>query len=259
MIAKRIRSDWDWFTYLTGGEGTGKSTCAIWQAHYVSGPLFDITKNICYDAEDFLRLVDDVPKYSTILLDEGGEAWYNRDFASTMNKALGKAVQQIRDRNLNVEVCVPDLDLLDSQALRRHKTWIKCTAPAFQRGYSTWHMPRWKYYPAKGQNIPHWTVLFHHRFLDLPEPYRSAYKKVKTEKSKERLAGYLDVVQRQKEKARDKSSKLSAQEVAQQIMDGDLAKYLNTRGTLDIAKIQNDFKVGRPTADRARKIVKIPA
>lgn len=212
FVASIIQEDWDWWTYFDGPERVGKSHGSIWFAHFVSGPLYNIKQHTCYDAETFLRLVDDTPRYGTIILDEAAEAWFNRDFQSSINKALGKASTQIGDRNLNVILNLPSIWLLDPVAIRRHKTRVSVSAPGFRRGKSEWYKPSWKRFQK--QVDPFWDLKFIQYSPPLPEKQFLIYKEHKTREAKERLAGYVDQVHAAREKEKPE---VTADEIIVQI------------------------------------------
>lgn len=195
---KIIRKDYDWWVINEGYEGSGKSSGSIWTGHYVGRGDFRLSEHICYDPDEFLRLVDDVPPYSVILLDEAGEAVYNRNFNSDINKSIIMASQQMRDRNLYVEFNLPAIELLDSALRRRFRNLVIYEDPNFVRGKSMWHVPVRPRYGKKGD--PYWDHIFTYYSYDIPTKWREEYKVIKTQRGHERLARYIDEVQREQEK-----------------------------------------------------------
>lgn len=255
-VSRQLRDDWDWWTIISGGEGSGKSTLAIWWALYVSGDLFHVRDHVAYDAETFLQLVDSAPRFGTIIADEGGEMWYNRDHMATFNKALAKASQQIRNRNLNVILCVPSLYLLDTAAIRRHKTWAVCSAPGGHRGKSEWYRPIWKRF-AK-QTSPYWDLKFIHWFDDLPARIKSEYLELKETKDRERIQRYLKKLKEDRQDARGEER--TPQDIVADLMqksEGELDRYRNSRGTIDRDLVKYDYRctteVARTVAMRINK------
>lgn len=150
-VRKVLRNDFDWWHCNEGYEGTGKSTGSIHTARRIAGDLFDVNEHVVYDAEELLRLIDDCPRYGSIILDEAGEAAFSREWNTEMNKAIVKGSQQMRDRNLNVIFNLPALELLDSALRRRFRTLVIYEAPQFVRGRSMWHAPSINRY-GKNQN-----------------------------------------------------------------------------------------------------------
>lgn len=255
-VSKRLPDDWDWWTFGEGPERVGKSTLMIYWCHYVSGELFKIREHICYDAEEFLRLVDDAPRYGSILLDEAAEAWFNRDYATTINKALGKASTQIGDRNLNVVLALPSIYLLDTVAIRRCKTLVKVSAPGFVRGKSEWHKPNWQKY-AK-QLDPYWELKFIHYFYRLPEPQASIYREIKTIKARERLGSYIDEVKRQKAKSHDQEKDVTADEIitkVRKMRTQNRQTLQNSIGRFDSRLIKNKYKASTKVSEEAAAVL----
>lgn len=201
-VKKILRQDWDWWSYGVGDEGTGKSTGSIYYAKKVGGDLFKLDEHICYDPLGFLKLVDTCPKYGVILVDEAGEAMFNRDFASKFNKAIVKTSQQCRDRNLLIIFNLPSIDLLDSKLIRRCKTYTIYEAPKFKRGKSLWHMPQRRRYDPK--QFPWFELQFVYWFQDLPKDIREEYKLIKSKEGEARVAKYIEQLEKMEEKETDK-------------------------------------------------------
>jgi hypothetical protein len=224
---KIIRKDYDWWVINEGYEGSGKSSGSIWTGHYVGRENFSISENICYDPDEFLRLVDDVPPYSVIILDEAGEAFYNRNFNSETNKAVAMANQQMRDRNLYVEFNLPAIELLDSALRRRFRTLTIYEDPNFVRGKSMWHVPVRPRYGKKGE--PYWDHIFTYYSNDIPAKWREEYKVIKTQRGRERLVRYIDEVQREQAK----NIEVDPQKIVQQIRrmsESERAQLRSARG-----------------------------
>lgn len=253
--ADRLREDWDWWTIYDGTERTGKSTGAIWDAFLTSEDNFSITESVCYDADEFLRLVDDVPQYGSIILDEVGEIWFVRDFQTNINKALAKASQQIGDRNLNIELCLPRLLLLDKIGLIRHRTWAHMDAPGFKRGRTEFMEPHWKKYGK--DPLPYWRTLFYYWFIPLPPQKYAVYKEFKTMKSKERLGKYKDQIQNKKEKVLDDPP--DPYEIVDKILrSSDRDKYLNQQMKYDRDFIRYDLQIPEALARTVCKMLNKP-
>lgn len=224
---KIIRMDYDWWVINEGYEGSGKSSGSIWTGHYVGREQFDISENICYDPDEFLRLVDDVKPYSIIVLDEAGEAVYNRNFNSDINKAIIMASQQMRDRNLYVEFNLPAIELLDSALRRRFRNLVIYEDPNFVRGKSMWHVPVRPRYGKKGD--PYWDHIFTFYSPDIPTSWREEYKAIKTQRGHERLARYIDEVQREQ----NKNIEVDPEKIVRQIRklsESERSQLLSARG-----------------------------
>jgi hypothetical protein len=245
FVRNILRQDWDWWTANEGYEGVGKSGGSVHYAFKVCPDSFQIDKHICYEAEGFLQLVDDVPRYGEILLDEAGEAVYNRDWNTDMNKAIIKASQQMRDRNLHVQFNLPAIELLDSSLIRRFRTLVIYEAPKFVRGRSMWHVPVHQRYGSKKD--PYWDLHFVYYFLDLPPSKRDLYRKVKTTLGRERLQGYIEQVQRDKEKTHDLDP-LKVVDQISRMASKEKDKLRSTRGGYSRDLIRCEFKCSESLA-----------
>ncbi len=201
-VRKILRQNWDWWSYGVGDEGTGKSTGSIYYARKVGGDLFKMDEHICYDPLGFLKLVDTCPRYGVIVVDEAGEAMFNRDFASKFNKAIVKTSQQCRDRNLLIIFNLPSIDLLDAKLIRRCKTYTIYEAPKFKRGKSLWHQPQKRRYDPK--QVPWFDLQFIYWFQDLPPKVRDEYTAIKTREGMSRVAKYIEQLEGLESKETDK-------------------------------------------------------
>lgn len=192
----KLHQDEDWVSIYDGREGSGKSTAAIWDAYNTSGTLFDLHEHVCFDPEEFMRLIDDAPRFGTLILDEAGEAFFSRSFRDNVNISIAKTLQQMRYRNLNVILCVPHKDYIDLIGRVRSRSWTHFDAN--RRGRAEFMMPfRGKYY---SRDEPFWKTQFFYQFSPLPKVVYNEYKEIKERKSKERLGRYIDEVERKNEK-----------------------------------------------------------
>src|SRR4030042_1078041 len=79
-LRKHVREDRDAVICVTGGEGVGKSNLALKLAQKLDDN-FTIIRNMLLNpkAADFYeKLVNELPKYSVIVLDEGMQMFYKR-------------------------------------------------------------------------------------------------------------------------------------------------------------------------------------
>jgi len=242
-----LRKDWDWWTVFEGDEGTGKSNLAIWWSAYVSGKDFNIKKHITYEPEEFLEIVEAAPRYGTVMLDEAGEAWNVKGYATKINRMLSNASQQMRDRNLNVVLCVPSLTLLDKHCVRRVRTDVKITAPQFERGYSEWcEVVKPKY---GTMDYPYLPTLFFYNFIQLPPHVAEAYKSIKTEKGKVRMAGYIEQIRKERGTDDSEPKKSDAETIYEEISAlDDKSEYLNSRRGFNWIAIKNRHRVSEHVA-----------
>ena len=239
-VRKVLRNDFDWWHCNEGYEGTGKSTGSIHTARRIAGDLFDINEHVVYDAEELLRLIDDCPRYGTIILDEAGEAAFSREWNSKMNKAIVKGSQQMRDRNLNVIFNLPALELLDSALRRRFRTLVIYEAPQFIRGRSMWHVPSINRYGKKSE--PFWDLQFVYYMRPLPPRIREDYVAIKTKRGQERVARYLEQVER----ARQKNQDIDPRDIVEKIMklpEDKRATMRNSRGGWSRDRIKYEYNL----------------
>lgn len=242
---KIIRQDYDWWIINEGYEGSGKSSGSIWTGHYVGQDLFSISKCVCYDPDEFLRLVDDSPRYGVIILDEAGEAVYNRNFNSDLNKAIIMASQQMRDRNLYVEFNLPSMELLDSGLRRRFRNLVIYEDPDFKRGKSMWHVPVRPRYGKKGD--PYWDHIFTYYLRDIPTKWRQEYNVIKTERGRERLLRYIEDVEREQ----GKNHEVDPQRIVDQIRrlpETERSELLSSRGGYSRDAVRFRYKLPESVA-----------
>lgn len=253
-VRKILRQDWDWWSYGVGDEGTGKSTGAIHYAMKVGKDLFKMEEHICYDPLGFLKLVDTCPKYGVILVDEAGEAMFNRDFASKMNKAIVKTSQQCRDRNLLIIFNLPSIDLLDSKLVRRCKTYTIYEAPKFQRGKSLWHQPQRRRYDPK--QIPWFELQFIYWFQDLPPKIRDEYKTIKTREGEARVAKYIEELEKAQNREEDKGkSALEYAEEVRALPTKERNSLKNFKGTFSNQLLRVQYSLSHRTAQEVAAIL----
>jgi hypothetical protein len=245
FVSKLLRKDWDWWTGNEGYEGTGKSNGSLWTALKVAPGLFDISEHVCYTPDDFLRLVEDTPRYGVFILDEAGEAVYNRNYNTELNKAIVMASQQMRDRNLYVEFNLPALELLDSALRRRFRTLVIYEAPKFERGRSMWHVPVLPRYGRKSD--PYFDLSFVYYFRQLPTAKREEYTAIKTKMGRERLAGYREQVQHEQGKNVDVDPAKIVDRI-RRLPEGERAELLGSRGAFSRDAIRFRYKLPESVA-----------
>lgn len=123
-IAGELRKDFDWLLLIIGYEGIGKSTLGMVACKIVDHS-FNVSR-ICFEADEFHRLVDTVPKYSAILVDEGTALLFSRDSMKRDNKRVVATLTQCRYKNLFIAICVPDFFLIDKYVrVHRARTLLK--------------------------------------------------------------------------------------------------------------------------------------
>lgn len=125
---------------LDGLPGTGKSTFAQQIGYYWDNKL-DID-HIVFEPNDFVNTCkNETEKYRVIIWDEAITGMYSKNAMSSINKAISVMVNQIRQRNLFIILCIPfifdisrDIALGHAWALIHTKFVLDEKAKKFKRG-----------------------------------------------------------------------------------------------------------------------------
>jgi len=233
----------------------------FWDALYTD-PTFGvdfiraIEKNepprVTYDAMSFVAQVESAKPGQSVALDEAGEAWNNREWATETNRILLKVSQQIRERNLDVHIVAPKRRYIDPGGQSRCSDWAYYYLVAGERGYVEFlRQSESKWDKKQG---PYWETFLHHRFLDLPPKYAIPYKRLKREAGAIRMERYLDTLKR--DLLGKPSMKDAVDEAFRRLVDRkDRDRFRGQRGQFDPVLIQTEFGI---TA-RASKAVAIRA
>lgn len=224
-----LTKDLDWWTIDSGPEGSGKSTWAMEDAIFTSHDDFlrNWKERVTYDPDGFLGQFETAPQGGTVILDEGGEAWFSRDFATQINKSLARAAMQVRDRNLNVIICCPNVWYLDIIAVARHRTWTLVSMPGFDRGHSEFYQPSWRKFGKKVE--PFWNLKTEHEFPMLPQRFYDEYRVFKRKQASERLAKYIDDIERERTR-----NEIAPEKVLRKVRSSTQPeKFKTSRGTWD--------------------------
>ena len=96
---------------MTGKIGGGKSYAGLSVGNY-ENRNFDIA-NFCYDIGDFIDRVQNQPKGTVIVLDEGGVSAGNKDSMSLASRSLSKTIQSTRYLQLISIFNVPNISFID--------------------------------------------------------------------------------------------------------------------------------------------------
>lgn len=263
-----LHGEMDFWTAVTGPEGSGKSTIAITAACYTD-PSFikHWRERIAYTAPQFTsmaeRLVDQRKPGKAIVLDEAAEAWFSQDWASQIQKALTKLSVQIRYAALDVYLCSPTLKLLGAGAVRRCTYWIDCELkPGFVRGYCTVYQAVRS--PFSKYRTPYMAQQFWHRFDPLPEWLYVKYKAFKISEARKRLADYTAIASGrapsrpapEEAPARPAFDKEVARVVETVLGRADILANLNNRKTVSPEVLLNFFpSLGRDRSRAASKLL----
>lgn len=135
-IAKKvIREDWDMVFVVDGGEGSGKSVCAM-QCAYFCDPKLKI-ESIVFTPAEFRNAILNSKPYQAIIYDEAYTGLSARATMTMINRTLVSMLAEIRQKNLFVFVVMPTFFDLDKYvALWRSRALINVyTGDSFERGY----------------------------------------------------------------------------------------------------------------------------
>jgi len=105
-VHRVVKKKWDYVAVVSGIPGAGKSTLARTCAKFVC-PWFD-EKYIAFTYEDFVKLCDNSPENSAIVLDESFEAMNTKVSTSPQFQKIIQHLQLIRQRHLFVFLCLPN-------------------------------------------------------------------------------------------------------------------------------------------------------
>lgn len=130
-VRARLREDRDKHLCISGEEGDGKSTAA-WHFAYRVDKGFDIEKQTVFSIDEFEEKACGLEKYKALILDEGLEIFYKRNW---MNKEQKKAITKlstIRQQNLFFIYCAPRFSDLDEQLRNwRVRHWYRITKRSY--------------------------------------------------------------------------------------------------------------------------------
>jgi len=105
-VMRVVKKKWDYVAVVSGIPGAGKSTLARTMAKFVC-PWFD-ESYIAFDYDDFVKLCDNAPEHSAIVLDESFESMNTKVSTSPQFQKIIQHLQLIRQRHLFVFLCLPN-------------------------------------------------------------------------------------------------------------------------------------------------------
>jgi len=131
---KKLKDDKDNITVICGLEGEGKSTLGINYCSLIS-PNFNFDST-CYDNEELKTNMREANGGDSVLADEGGVMLFSREAMNKTNKAIIKILMAVRERNINLVICVPNFFVIDSY-IREHRVnvLIQIKKRGYYRGY----------------------------------------------------------------------------------------------------------------------------
>ena len=225
-----LKKDMDCVVAITGGEGLGKSTCAMLIAMMMD-KNFDFERNVIFmpTEKEVREKVFKLRKYTPIVLDEAMRVLYKREWQTRARRQLNILFSLCRKRNLSFFMCIPKLWDLD-EYMREHRVriWIyiptRSYAMVFIKDRSpfakdVWHRDKNQKIVEKAMKrtrgdtttlinalsrLPNYAFSF--RFPDMPKELKEEYLRLNMEHFKE---SELDVGEVEKEGVRLKRAKLN--------------------------------------------------
>lgn len=246
FVYNKLRQDSDNFIVIGGQEGSGKSTFALLLCNAISPGLFDIQKDVVYDAPEYIRRVKTAPRYGSIVADEGGEMFMANDANTREGKAIKKTIQQSRRKNHNTAILAPRNFYLNKTSMFRCHAYFhiytKNAGGRILHGYGIKYVPVMKVW--QDGRRPWFEKAFHFRFPDIKEIDREAwelYTQIKNERGDGRLDRYADEIEEENEV----KPELTSEQIADMVDDMKLSEQMalrNTRGRFDADAIYERFK-----------------
>ena len=93
-----------------GGVGSGKSLKAQYWG-YAIDPTLEISR-VCFNIDEFIEAVT-TSKKKVIICDEGISLFFSRASMTKEGRLMGELMAQIRQKNLCILICVPELTSID--------------------------------------------------------------------------------------------------------------------------------------------------
>lgn len=127
-ILIRLMDDRDRHLGISGPEGEGKSVMA-WDLAQTVDSDFDVEEQTIFSINEVKGKLRRLKKYKALILDEGLEIFYKRNWNSKEQKKAIKTISTIRQRNLFLIYCAPRFSDLDEQLRNwRIRLWVRMTS-----------------------------------------------------------------------------------------------------------------------------------
>jgi hypothetical protein len=249
---------------LVGPEGSGKSWTSLKIAELID-PTFDADR-VMFDPHTFMEQLTEwkdagETRGKMIVVDEAGvgigsRSWYDKDQIQ-----LNKVLQVIRSENMGMLFTLPRLSELDSQTRGRLRAMIEMDGMKPGKyadvKYLRWFPARdergkvYRKYPVVGDGSNHRKV----RRLRFGPPSKDLIEGYEERKDTFQTELYAETT----DQIGDGETQMSEKEIAQDIIGGDVSKYLNWAPSvgnhIDSDLIQVDYDVTGASSKRIKKLV----
>ena len=126
-IRRRLKEDdTDVLMIYDGDTGSGKSLAAMRAGYVVSSSKLNIN-HICMDASEFIEAILESKKGQVIIADEAISMFFSRAAMTKEARLMQELMAQIRQKNLCIILCVPDVLTLDKLILNKARIYINVT------------------------------------------------------------------------------------------------------------------------------------
>ena len=113
-----LKKNWDYVSIISGIPGSGKSTFVRSPAKYCC-PWFSL-KYVAFTAKEFIKITNNCPNYSAVILDESFQSLNTRITMSPEFRRIISHLQLLRQKHLFIFLCLPNFfDLTKGVAIFR--------------------------------------------------------------------------------------------------------------------------------------------
>jgi hypothetical protein len=115
---KVCKEDSEVWIACQGDTGSGKSLKMMWWAYVLTEKLIPI-KHICFSIDEFVKAVIGANKGDVVIADEAISIFFSRSSMTKEGRLIAELSNQIRQKNLVIILCLPDVLNLDYIAQKK--------------------------------------------------------------------------------------------------------------------------------------------
>lgn len=251
---------------LVGEEGSGKSFTAIRIAQELD-PEFAADR-VIFDVQELLRRLRDgeFEPGQAFVLDEAGVTLGRRTWQDRAQVLANQALQLIRSHNLALIFTLPALGELDSQAVSRLQAYFEIV----EKVPDEYVKGKWKYIKTdrsdegRGNYTPKPRIRHSGKpdervdFLKFGPPTGGVVDEYLERKTQHQRETYEEAIEALDEETDDGDDELTAQDVADDILAGDVEQYIADnfgQKYIDRDLIAVDYGIGDAKTKRVKKIL----